>query len=166
MLSASFSGVLCPICQVADTKVIDSRAAEDGAAIRRRRECTECERRFNTFERIEEAPVVVVKQSGVREPFDGAKIHRGLVAACKGRPISTADFDALVCAVEDEARLIGGDVTSEWVGLAVLDRLRHLDEVAYLRFASVYKSFTDIADFEREARLIKRESDVSAQPAS
>jgi transcriptional repressor NrdR len=162
MLAASFSGVLCPICQIADTKVVDSRAADGGAAIRRRRECTRCERRFNTFERIEEAPLVVVKRSGVREPFDRAKIAHGLVAACKGRPVSSTDFDALICGVEDEARLIGADVTSEWVGLAVLDRLRHLDEVAYLRFASVYKSFTGVADFEREARLIKRESDLPA----
>ena len=83
MLAASFSGVLCPICQVADTKVIDSRAADDGAAIRRRRECTQCERRFNTFERIEEVPIVVVKRAGDREPFDGTKIAHGLVAACK-----------------------------------------------------------------------------------
>ncbi|MGH1490436.1 MAG: transcriptional regulator NrdR [Acidimicrobiales bacterium] len=162
MLAASFSGVLCPICQVADTKVIDSRAADGGVAIRRRRECTECERRFNTFERIEEAPVVVIKRGGLREPFEGGKIVRGLVAASKGRPLSVEHFDALICDVEDEARLSGGDVTSEWVGLAVLDRLRHLDEVAYLRFASVYKSFTDIADFEREARLIKLESDKPA----
>ncbi len=159
MLAASFSGVFCPICQRADTKVVDSRSADNGAAIRRRRECTACERRFNTFERIEEAPIVVVKRSGDREPFDGEKISRGLVAASKGRPVAMPDFEGLICAVEEEARLSGGDVTSEWVGLAVLDRLRQLDEVAYLRFASVYKSFTDIGDFEREARLIKREAD-------
>ena len=159
MLAASFSGVLCPICQRADTKVIDSRSADAGTAIRRRRECTACERRFNTFERIEEAPIVVIKRSGAREPFDGEKISGGLVAASKGRPVALADFESLICGVEEEARLSGGDVTSEWVGLAVLDRLRQLDEVAYLRFASVYKSFNDIGDFEREARLIKLEAD-------
>lgn len=162
MLAASFSGVRCPICQMAETKVIDSRSADDGAAIRRRRECSSCSRRFNTFERMEEAPVVVTKRSGVREPFDPDKILRGLVAASKGRPVERADFDQLVCGVEEEARLIGGDVNSEWVGLAVLDRLRNLDEVAYLRFVSVYRSFSDIGDFEREARLIKRDADHPA----
>jgi transcriptional repressor NrdR len=138
--------------------VIDSRSADDGAAIRRRRECSACRRRFNTFERVEEAPVVVTKRSGHREPFDGEKIVGGLVAASKGRPIGAGEFEGLVCAVEEEARLGGGEVSSEWVGLAVLDRLRHIDEVACLRFASVYKSFTDIGDFEREARLIKLEA--------
>lgn len=155
MLAASFSGVHCPICQQAETRVVDSRSADGGTAIRRRRECTACERRFNTFERMEEIPLVVVKRSGEREPFDGEKICRGLVAASKGRPVDPVEFEHLVCSVQDEARASGADVTSEWVGLAVLDRLRHLDEVAYLRFASVYKSFNDIGDFEREARLIK-----------
>ena len=100
----------------------------------------------------------MVKRSGAREPFDGEKISKGLIAASKGRPVELADFERLVCEVEEEARSSGGDVTSEWVGLAVLDRLRNVDEVSYLRFASVYKSFTDIADFEREARLIKLEA--------
>lgn len=159
MLPASFSGVRCPICQQADTKVVDSRSADNGAAIRRRRECSSCERRFSTFERMEEAPLVVTKRSGSREPFDGEKIIKGLVAASKGRPVAMADFTGLVCGVEEEARSVGGEVSSEWVGLAVLDRLRRLDEVAYLRFVSVYRSFTDIGDFEREARLIKLDGD-------
>ena len=162
MLAARFSGVLCPICHASETRVIDSRAADGGAAIRRRRECSGCERRFNTFERVEEVPLVVVKRSGQRAPFDREKILRGLVAASKGRPVDQIQFEALVCGVEEEVRQSGGEVTSEWVGLAVLDRLRHLDEVAYLRFASVYKSFSDITDFEREARLIKREADQQA----
>lgn len=164
MLAASFSGVQCPICQRAETKVIDSRSADEGLAIRRRRECTSCARRFNTFERMEEAPVVVTKRSGDREPFDGNKIRHGLVAASKGRPVTVDDFDQLVCAVEEEARLAGGDVSSEWVGLAVLDRLRNLDDVSYLRFVSVYRSFSGIDDFEREARLIKR--DAADQPTA
>lgn len=112
-------------------------------------------RRFSTFERVEEVPLVVVKRSGVREPFDPAKITGGLLAAGKGRPLDTSHYDQLVAEIEDAARAEGGDVSSEWVGLAVLDRLRGLDEVAYLRFASVYKSFDGIDDFEREARLIK-----------
>ncbi len=145
----------CPICHSDDSKVVDSRSADGGAAIRRRRECQSCQRRFSTFERVEEAPLVVVKRSGLREPFDPAKITGGLLAACKGRPLTPADYDRVVAEIEDAARARGGDVTSEWVGLAVLDRLRRLDEVAYLRFASVYKSFDRIDDFEREARLIK-----------
>lgn len=157
MSAASLCGVHCPICRQDNTRVIDSRSADDGAAIRRRRECVTCERRFNTFERVEEAPVVVIKRSGVREPFDGDKVVGGLLAASKGRPVSTADFERLVRDVELAAKAEGGDVTSEWVGLSVLDRLRDLDEVACLRFASVYKSFTDIGDFEREARLIKHD---------
>lgn len=157
MLAAKFSGVNCPVCERTDTRVVDSRAADEGVSIRRRRECSGCHHRFTTFERVEEAPLVVVKRSGDREPFDGSKIVRGLVSASKGRPVSAPDFEHLVCQVEDAARHEGGAVTSEWVGLAVLDRLRDLDEVAYLRFASVYKDFTDIGDFEREARLIKLE---------
>jgi transcriptional repressor NrdR len=158
MAHATLVGVHCPVCHVVDTKVIDSRAAEEGAAIRRRRQCGGCGRRFNTFERVEEVPLVVVKRSGTREPFEAEKVLGGLRAACKGRPLAEHDFEVIVCQVEDEARMTGADVTSEWVGLAVLDRLRHIDEVAYLRFASVYKSFTDLGDFEREARLIKPES--------
>ena len=155
MSGARFDWVLCPICRSADTKVVDSRSADGGSAIRRRRECVECERRFSTFERIEEIPLVVVKRSGVREPFDRGKIIGGLVAASKGRPVTAAEFDRLVSELEEEARVRGGEVSSEWVGLAVLERLRCLDDVAYLRFASVYKSFDGVDDFEREARLIK-----------
>lgn len=155
----------CPICRSDDSKVVDSRSADGGAAIRRRRECLSCLRRFSTFERVEEVSLVVVKRSGGREPFDSAKITGGLLAAGKGRPIGQPDYDLLVAEVEDAARAEGGDVSSEWVGLAVLDRLRRLDEVAYLRFASVYKSFDDIDDFEREARLIKVDDPTSASPA-
>ena len=100
---------------------------------------------------------MVVKRSGEREPFDAAKLTRGLLSAAKGRPVGPADFEQLVCGVEEAARHEGGTVSSEFVGLAVLERLRNLDEVAYLRFASVYKHFSDIGDFEREARLIKLE---------
>ncbi len=114
---------------------------------------------------MEEAPLVVTKRSGEREPFDGDKILRGLVAASKGRPVDRSDFEHLVGSVEDEARMTGGDVTSEWVGLAVLDHLRPLDDVAYLRFVSVYRSFSDIGDFEREARLIKRDTDFPTTQA-
>ncbi len=106
--------------------------------------------------------MTVVKRSGEREPFDPAKITGGLLAACKGRPLTSADFDRLADQVEEAARLQGAEVSSEWVGLAVLERLRPLDSVAYLRFASVYKSFDGIDDFEREARLIKLDPSESS----
>jgi transcriptional repressor NrdR len=101
---------------------------------------------------------MVVKRSGERQPFDGQKILKGLASAAKGVPVSTEDLELLVDQVEERARVEGPEVTSEWVGLAVLDRLRAVDQVACLRFASVYKGFTEIGDFEREMRLIKRES--------
>lgn len=100
---------------------------------------------------------VLKRSGGLVEPFDGEKIRRGLISAAKGRPLDDATFDAIVDGIEDEARARGGDVTSEWVGLAVLDRLRRIDQVTCLRFASVYKDFNDIRDFEREVRLIKRD---------
>ncbi len=133
---------------------------DDGATIRRRRACVECAFRFTTFERVELAPITVTKRGGQREPFDRQKIVHGLVAASKGRPIESETFEALADEVEERARFEGGDVTSEWVGRAVLDRLRLIDQVACLRFASVYKDFTDIADFEREVHLIKLEKTI------
>jgi transcriptional repressor NrdR len=141
----------------ADTRVVDSRSADDGASVRRRRECGACGHRFTTFERLEECAVVVVKRSGQREGFDTAKIVSGLVAAAKGRPLTDTDFELLAHRVEDRVRQEGTEASSEAVGLLVLDELRKLDEVAYLRFASVYKHFDNIEDFTREARLIKVE---------
>ena len=129
-----------------------------GAGTRRRRACERCSGRFTTYERAEIVPLQVAKRSGDREPFDGQKILKGLALAAKGRPIDAEAFDALVDEIEDQARLEGSEVSSEWVGLAVLDRLRTIDQVTCLRFASVYKGFTDIGDFEREVRLIKRTS--------
>jgi transcriptional repressor NrdR len=141
-----------------DDKVVDSRAAEEGAAIRRRRECLVCGQRFTTYERLEEVPFSVVKRSGQREPFDRAKVVAGVVAAAKNRPVSPADAAALAADVEEELRLVGHEVGSQQVGLAVLDRLRSLDEVTYLRFASVYKGFSGALDFEREAGLLSKDT--------
>lgn len=146
----------CPSCSSVDDKVVDSRQADDGSAIRRRRECLQCGRRFTTFERVEEIPLVVVKRSGEREPFDRLKVVAGLKSACKNRPIADAALDALATEVEESLRLDGPEVTSQQIGLAVLDRLRHLDEVAYVRFASVYKGFDDPSDFEREVGLLTK----------
>ena len=145
----------CPTCASFDDKVVDSRTTDDGTAIRRRRECLACGRRFTTFERLEEVPLVVVKRSGDRTPFDRTKIESGVQAAAKGRPVSDDAIVGLATAIEDAARLQGNEISSEFIGLGVLERLRELDQVAYVRFASVYKDFDDPADFQREVGLLK-----------
>jgi transcriptional repressor NrdR len=150
--------VRCPQCSSIDDRVVDSRAAEDGAAIRRRRECLSCGRRFTTYERLEEVPFVVVKRSGQREPFDRSKVMAGVVAAAKNRPVTPSHAAALAADVEEGLRLLGNEVSSQQIGLAVLDRLRPLDEVTYLRFASVYKGFSGALDFQREAGLLTKDT--------
>jgi transcriptional repressor NrdR len=147
-----------------DDKVIDSRMAESGAATRRRRECLGCGRRYTTFERVEETPLVVVKRSGLREPFERAKILDGIRRAAKNRPMGEDEIEALVAAVEEQVRELGPEVGSEVVGKAVLDGLRTLDPVAYLRFASVYKGFEDVTDFEREVGLLQKTTTPKRTP--
>jgi transcriptional repressor NrdR len=142
----------CPACGSFDDKVVDSRQSEDGTSIRRRRACLDCQRRYTTFERLEEVPLVVVKRSGDREPFDRSKIIKGLELATTGRPVTPEMLDQVSVAVEDSLRLDGTEVTTEQVGRAVLEHLRALDVVAAVRFASVYKEFDDLADFERELK--------------
>ena len=148
----------CPQCAATDDRVVDSRTADEGASIRRRRECLACGRRYTTYERVEEAPLTVIKRSGRRELFDRAKVIGGLKAAAKNRPVSAEVMDGLAGEVDEALRLEGTQVTSDQVGLAVLERLRDLDEVAYLRFASVYKDFAGLDDFRREveADLVRR----------
>jgi transcriptional regulator NrdR len=146
----------CPYCHGVDDKVVDSRLAEAGAAIRRRRECLVCGRRYTTFERAEEAVLVVVKRSGLREPFDRAKVAGGIRRATKNRPIDDAAIEALAAAVEEQMRSGGPDVGTEAIGRAVLDGLRILDPVSYLRFASVYKGFEDVTDFAREVGELQK----------
>ncbi|HEY6533512.1 MAG TPA: transcriptional regulator NrdR [Acidimicrobiales bacterium] len=146
----------CPACAHLDDKVVDSRQSDDGSSIRRRRECLSCGQRFTTFERLEEVPLMVVKRSGDRVPFDRSKIVEGIGAATKGRPVTAGTIDAVAADLEDELRLVGPELSSEQVGLAVLERLRELDQVAYVRFASVYKGFDDPADFQREIRLLTK----------
>ncbi|HUO48812.1 MAG TPA: transcriptional regulator NrdR [Acidimicrobiales bacterium] len=146
----------CPWCQSLDDKVVDSRLAEDGGAIRRRRECLSCNRRYTTYERLEEAPLWVVKRGGEREPFDRAKLVAGVRAATKNRPVTEEQLEELAGQVEEALRGEGLELTSEQIGRAVLERLRDLDEVAYLRFASVYKGFEDVGDFEREVGLLTK----------
>jgi len=140
----------CPGCGGFEDKVVDSRQSDDGTSIRRRRACLECQRRYTTFERLEEVPLVVAKRSGDTEPFERSKIVGGLGLATKGRPVEPEALEQLAVSVEDSLRLDGGAVTSDQVGREVLERLRGLDLVAAVRFASVYKEFADLADFERE----------------
>jgi transcriptional repressor NrdR len=131
--------------------------------VRRRRECLGCGFRFTTFERVEEVPLVVVKSNGTRQPFDRSKIVAGVLAATKGRNVDAEVVAQLATAVEDDARLAGNEVTSSWIGKQVLDRLRCLDEVSYLRFASVYKDFDGAADFHRELELLSKLSDAPSE---
>lgn len=140
----------CPACGSLEDKVVDSRQSEDGVVIRRRRACLSCQRRFTTFERFEEVPLQVVKRSGDREPFEAAKVVTGLELATKGRPVSAETLGQIATSVEESLRLEGAEVSSDQVGRAVLEQLRDLDVVAAVRFASVYKEFDDLADFERE----------------
>lgn len=136
--------------------MVDSRLAEDGSAIRRRRECAGCGRRFTTYERLEESPLWIVKRSGHRELFDRAKLIAGMRSATKNRPVSPADLEALAQQVEEVLREAGVEVSSQQVGVSVLERLREVDQVAYLRFASVYKGFEDPGDFQREVGLLTK----------
>lgn len=159
-MGSSLPEVRCPACGSFDDKVVDSRQADDGTSIRRRRACIACGRRFTTFERVEEAVLVVVKRSGDREPFDREKVAAGIRLAAKGRPIEAdggGALDELITAIEDAVRLDGGlEVTSEMVGRVVLEHLREADPVAAIRFASVYLGFDDLADFEREVTLLAK----------
>lgn len=151
----------CPFCRHDDSRVIDSRVIDDGAAIRRRRECGECGRRFTT---AETTTLAVVKRSGVSEPFSRAKVVSGVRKACQGRPVSDDDLAVLAQQVEDALRATGmAEVPSLEVGLAILGPLRELDEVAYLRFASVYRSFDTLDDFEAEIALLRAEGDPVGQ---
>jgi transcriptional repressor NrdR len=146
--------VRCPFCAADDDRVVDSRLAEDGVAIRRRRECAACNQRYTTFERIEEAPLFVVKRSGDREPFNRTKILLGVRAACKNRPVDEEIMESLVTTVDESMRLLNRDVTSEEIGMATLEGLIDVDDVAYVRFASVYKGFEDTEDFAREIGML------------
>lgn len=152
----------CPRCAGLDDKVVDSRSSEDGSAIRRRRECLSCGRRFTTYERLEEVPLVVVKRSGQRQLFDRAKVVAGVAAAAKNRPVRREQMDALAAEVEETLKLEGNEVRSEQIGRAVLSQLRSLDPVAYVRFASVYKGFSELEDFEREVGLLTKETQPKA----
>ena len=150
----------CPFCRHDDSRVVDSRTTDDGTAIRRRRQCPECGRRFTT---VETASLTVIKRSGAAEPFSRAKVLAGVRKACQGRPVSEDDLALLAHRVEESVRACGAaELEAHEVGLAILGPLRELDEVAYLRFASVYRGFESLADFEAEIGLLRAERDLSA----
>lgn len=157
----------CPYCSEDSDKVVDSRASADGAAIRRRRECLECGRRFTTYERLEPIALVVRKRSGVTQPFDRAKLARGIGQAVAGRAVASEAVEAMADNLAEWAAQNGPEVSSDALGVAVLERLRPLDPVSYLRFASVYKGFDDLADFEAEVvELQKTTAPKSPEPGS
>ena len=154
----------CPYCRHSDTKVLDSRVSEDGTAIRRRRRCDECSKRFTTVELMQ---LTVLKRSGATEPFNREKAISGVRKASKGRPVSEDDLACLGQTVEDTLRNEGAaEIPAHEVGMAILGPLRALDPVAYLRFASVYKAFSSPDDFEDEIALLRMEQDAAAPDAS
>jgi transcriptional repressor NrdR len=149
----------CPSCQNNNSRVIDSRPVDEGRSIRRRRECEQCSYRFTTFEKVEETPLVVVKKEGTREEFSREKLLRGLLRACEKRPVSLKELEELTASIEKDLRNQGSsEVQSEDIGEMVMDKLAKIDEVAYVRFASVYRQFKDINVFIEELKdLIKKE---------
>ncbi|NUS45734.1 MAG: transcriptional repressor NrdR [Mycobacteriaceae bacterium] len=151
----------CPFCRHPDSRVVDSREADEGAAIRRRRACPSCGRRFTT---VETAMLTVVKRSGVTEPFSREKVIRGVRRACQGREVDDDALNLLAQQVEEAVRASGSaEIPSQQVGLAILGPLRDLDEVAYLRFASVYRGFTSAEDFEREIREMREAATATTE---
>jgi transcriptional repressor NrdR len=154
----------CPWCGRAQDKVVDSRSAERGDAIRRRRECLSCGRRFTTYERVEQLGLVVIKRNGTTEPYDREKMVAGIRKALVNRPVTEDQVMALVSKIEERLRRKGPGITSQQVGLEVLSNLQKLDQVAYVRFASVYKDFQEIGDFERELGLLLQKKESKAGP--
>ena len=151
----------CPYCENEDSKVIDSRHTEDGKAIRRRRECEECGRRFTTYEKVEEMILMVIKKDGSRQAFDRNTLWNGLIRACEKRPVSIADMEKIVDDIERGLNnMMEKEIDSNFIGELVMERLKDLDEVAYVRFASVYRQFTDVNTFVQEVeRLLTTKKD-------
>ena len=150
----------CPFCRADNDKVIDSRSSDEGFSIRRRRECLNCDRRYTTYERLEALDFKVVKKDGVREPFDAEKLRQGVSKACWKRPVSPEQIEGIVSAVQ--TRLYGNfekEIESSQLGELIMDELRKVDQVAYIRFASVYRAFTDAKDFVEEVVPMLRETD-------
>ena len=150
----------CPYCGFADSKVIDSRPAEEGAAIRRRRECIKCAKRFTTYEKVESLPIIVIKKDKTRELFDREKLLAGLMRACEKRPVSTQKLDLLVDKIEsDLSNTLKREISSTEIGEKVMEGLKDIDEVAYVRFASVYRQFKDVNTFIAEVNKLLTDKD-------
>ncbi|MCL2587783.1 MAG: transcriptional regulator NrdR [Oscillospiraceae bacterium] len=149
----------CPFCAFAESKVIDSRPAEEGATIRRRRECLTCQKRFTTYETMERLPLLVIKRNGTRQPFDKVKLVEGLLRACEKRPVALGDIETIANEIEQELQnRMEREISAIEVGELVMDKLRGLDEVAYVRFASVYRQFKDISTFRDEVNRLLTDS--------
>lgn len=147
----------CPFCDEFESRVLDSRSSEDGSSIRRRRECNSCKRRFTTYERVEERPLLVIKKGGNREQFDREKLLSGITRACEKRPVSMEKIEKTVVEIERELRdNYDKEVNSIIIGEKVMDKLQDIDEVAYVRFASVYRQFTDLNSFIKTIEQLKK----------
>lgn len=145
----------CQFCNCADSRVVDSRPTDDGNSIRRRRECISCGRRFTTYEKIEVQQLLVIKKDNSRELFDAQKVRSGIIAACHKRPVSAAEIERIVNSIEQLAyNNLQAEITTRQIGEMIMEELRKLDEVAYIRFASVYRSFTDVPTFMRELKSL------------
>ena len=149
----------CPFCEHPDTRVIDSRPTDEGQVIRRRRACDNCKKRFTTYEKIEEIMFMVVKKDGSREMFDRSKVRNGIVNACKKRPVTTEQIDKIVDDIERGLNnMMEKEISSTVIGEVILDNLKELDEVAYVRFASVYRQFDDVSTFMQEIEKLTKKS--------
>ena len=147
----------CLYCNCTDSKVIDSRSADEDKAIRRRRECTSCGRRFTTYETIEVTPVLVVKNNGTRESFNAEKIRNGIVKSCEKRPVSATEIDGIVADISKEVyNSMESEISTKAIGEMVMERLKKVDEVAYVRYASVYRSFKDLSSFMAELKQMMK----------
>lgn len=151
----------CPFCFHLDSKVVDSRPTDEGHAIRRRRECTACGKRFTTYEKVEEIPLIVVKKSGDREPFNRNKVLNGIIRACEKRPVPLSMIENVVSEVEKQLyNSLEKEITTELIGKLVMNYLKELDEVAYVRFASVYREFKDLNTFMEELKKLLNEKNI------
>ena len=157
--------MICPWCSADDDRVVDSRPAEGGAAIRRRRHCGACGRRYTTFERVEDVGLVVVKRDGSKDPFDREKVAGSIQKAIKNRPVTPDQVERLVDRIQERMRRKGPEVSSEQIGVAVLAGLARLDQVAYIRFASVYKDFQGISDFQQELVSLRKKEPAARRSA-
>lgn len=154
----------CPACGYTESKVVDSRPTEEGASIRRRRECLSCQNRFTTYETIETLPLLVIKKDKTREMFDKAKLMGGIVSACNKRPVTMEQVEGIASAIESELQnSLTREISSRQIGVLVMEKLKDLDEVAYVRFASVYREFKDLDTFMRELEKIRSQKDLSDQ---